>query len=76
MDMPRRKKPRTPLTDGHMLAARDLAKDLVIRAYFARRQKEREGIGGRVRSFFSGRRDTAPVVDIFDHVERKVRQSS
>jgi hypothetical protein len=73
MNMPAKKrKPRAPFTDDHMLAAKNLAKDLVIRAYFARREKERDGLKGKIKSLFSKRqKPKARVIDIFDHIEGK-----
>lgn len=59
------------ITAGEALIARNLAKDLVIRAYFARRQ--REGLRGRIRSLFSKNKPVAPVVDMFEHLEKKTR---
>lgn len=69
INMAKKKKPREPFTDDHMAAAKNLAKDLVIRAYFARRQKERDGLRGKIKSLFSRRQKTkAPVIDMLDHV--------
>ena len=76
MDMAKRKKrpgqtAGQSITAGEALVARDLAKDIVIRAYFARRQKEREGLRGKIRSLFSRRKSAAPLVDMFEHLEKK-----
>lgn len=69
--MPAKKKKHRAhvVDDSSILAARNLAKDLVIRAYFARREKERGGLKGKIRSLFS-KKKRAPIIDIFSHVER------
>ena len=74
MNMPARKKQSKHIvSDSSILSVKNLAKDLVVRAYFARRERERTGLRGKIKSLFSKKqKSSAHVIDIFDHIEGKV----